>query len=920
MFKLVRPVLSSIMLVILASAFFLFPVKTFAQTSQEVFPVRRNSVFLLDVSTSMDGRVDLAKLIALGNPPHRKHDRYADWFYVEDRDVIDDAITAVINEIDKFVYGSITLIVFQGARFAEVGNFPVTRLDIDIASRTDPKKERFRRFLLGGEDPGDPKLWGKDWKGVKAAVNGMKKGTGTAICTAMEEACEILIDCLREVEKVSLYQMPPWGYSQDIILVTDGEDNQGPPGCFTRIARKMDQLYQELGPKFLVKRLYWGVECPQDRIAEVLSEEYYRCVPLKGNSFRVLLSDLALAPPYNPALDPFCDFSEFYIDLTSEHFKETIPCGVIKLTPGGDFMLQVYGTELGRPSDGSKLLREEPLRENGVRVDVSSLLEPTDRCLKLELLEGPVAPGKHSVPFRLWIDGEALRRMYDRLIEDLHSQYADQEVQIQRAQVVGGFFLEHVLQEEVSEGPQFIVDFQRDWIPVWFPFLPPEVSVSVVRDPVAAHQAIITFTQNEATRTLARAREGSVCLKISYDLTNGTVEGLESEGRTCLPENVDRKEHTFAIARDEGNRSARVVRLAVTTPEIGIDLRGDLHPELNVYDISVTKALFEIDTWKKVHESSVSSDPRAGLMTVRLSCPLNVNAGFEGELEVKLVSYAGLPTGVYGQIPEGEDRVSCPVDQNRIQRIPLEVIYEDYEALSRLNDSEKELALEFLPSIDDPMVYATLPPAPVLIDLVYKEQRIVVEAEQTAVGPVTPGTEVATVTVKCSSGTAKENRKVNLFVDPDLFLLQDLTGRTGAYTITASEKGTTYRILLSRNVWDDPVKAGKHRAELQITPLNLENIIYEGPTEEERRLDIEIAEPPPPPSRVAYAFFILTILFLGLLVSWIIAILVYAYLIAVQGLQETIYRLWEDYRWIVFVGAGFLGLLLLFGVLYAVFA
>lgn len=906
--------------IVLAFAFLLSPSSALSQTSEEVLPVRRDSVFLLDVSTSMDGRVNLAKLIALDNPPHWKHDRYADYFYVEERDVLSKAVDMIINEIDKFVCGHITLLVFQGGRFAEVGAFPVTKLNVDVANRIDAKKERLRCFLLGGEDPGDPKLWGSDWRGVEEAVNRMERGTGTAICSAMEQAAEILSESLREVlEESGLHRMPPWGYSQDIVLVTDGEDNQGLPGCFTQIAKEMEQLHRELGPKFLVKRLYWGVDCPQDRIAEVLSDEYYRCVPIKGKSLRVLLSDVALAPPYNPALDPFYDFSEFYVHLVSEHYKQTIPCGAIKFSPGKEFMLQVYGTGIEDLAREAKLLREEPLRENGVRIDVSSLLSPTDRRLEMNLLEGPVTPGKYDVPFRLWIDGEALRRMYDRLIEDLYLEYSDQGLQIQHAQVVGEFLLEHVATEEPSKEPSLVVDFQRDWIPVWFPFLPPEVLVSVTRNPVSTDQAIITLKPNEATCTVAQSRESGVCLEISYKATEGGVEGLKPGESTCLFGNTHRKKHTFVIARDEGNLFVRTVPLSVVTSETEIELKGDLHPELKVYDVSLSKAFLEIDVWRKIHEGDVSMDPHTGLRTIRLLCPLGLNAGFRGELEAKLAT-SELPSGVHVQIPEGEGRIGCPIDQNTLCTIPLEVLYIDNEDLALLNDSKNELVLEFLPSIDDPMIYATLPPAPVPIDLVYKEQRLVVDVKQSTAGPLTPGMEVATVTAKCCPGTTKENQKLNLHVDPDLFLLQDLTGTTGAYTIIASQKGTTYRILLSRNVWDDPVKTGKHRAELRIIPMNLENITYEGPTEEKRSLDIEIAEPPPPPSRVAYAFFILTMLFLGLLVSWVIAILVYAYLVAVQGLQETIYRLWEDYRWIVFVGAGFLGLLLVFGVLYVVTA
>lgn len=875
-------------------------------TSQEILPIQRDTVILLDVSTSMDGRVSREKLQRLGNPPHQRHPIYDEYFYIEKRDVLGKAIESVCDEIDKFTYGRLTLIVFQGESFARTSVVPVLRLDADIEDKDDPKKERIRRLLLGGEDPSDKPLWNNDWPGIETAINTMRVGTGTAICSAMEAAVQILSARLEAVRSQNQTLDLPWGYSQDIILITDGEQNQGPEGCFEAISQEMEQLHIMLGPKFFVKRLYWGIQCPDDEIAHALSPEFYTCVPMQGNSARVLLSDVALAPEYNPVDEASLDFSDFYLYLTSEKDDRPLPLGVIRMSIDDFVMEIIYLTQSAAGISELEITRRN-LQESGVRVNIASLSGDREPLPEIEVLRGSTAQGKHRFPFRLVVDRDGLQRLYGEILEDIRYRYPGSDIVVRQAKVMGEISLTHLAREDTMESIlPLTLDLQRDWIPVWFKYEPPEIVVCVKQDSSKPNTAVISLRPNEAAQRIAAITEGGVCVLFKLLGAPAGWSGYPDD-TVCLDVDTQQVDlsYTFSDQIDQKD-----VQLSIHSLNKDVSVSGDTVVGFDLHDLSILPASSTIDLWAARSEAAISQEDtdREELIVY---CNLRIDAEFRGLLNIDADVSPELPQGIDVQLAQ-QRPIQCPIDPGQTYRLPISIRSTDEETLRTLNEIGNELVLSFIPVLNEPFSYSTCEVASVKCDLVYLEQAVRLMIEPADQVLLTPGMTVATLTAKCAATTSKgEARRIRVEVDPQLLEVKGGTQVSdGTYELRAAPRGEEYRLVLSSTAWEENPLGGKFLTQINDAPVAPGSIQYSGLADADRSLSFEIPEKPEP-HVLSIAFFWLGVACGGILITAFLSVVVYAYAIDHGGLRQVLYDIQDVHKWMIYAAGGIGGLLIL---------
>lgn len=878
-------------------------------TSQEILPIQRDTVILLDVSTSMDGRVSREELQRLGNPPHQRHPIYDGYFYIEKRDVLGKAIESVCDEIDKFTYGRLTLIAFQGESFARTSVVPVLRLDADIEDKDDPKKERIRRLLLGGEDPSDKPLWNNDWPGIETAINTMRVGTGTAICSAMEAAVQILSARLEAVRSQNQTLDLPWGYSQDIILITDGEQNQGPEGCFEAISQEMEQLHIMLGPKFFVKRLYWGIQCPDDEIAHALSPEFYTCVPMQGNSARVLLSDVALAPEYNPVDEASLDFSDFYLYLTSEKDDRPLPLGVIRMSIDDFVMEIIYLTQSAAGISELEITRRN-LQESGVRVNIASLSGDREPLPEIEVLRGSTAQGKHRFPFRLVVDRDGLQRLYGEILEDIRYRYPGSDIVVRQAKVMGEISLTHLAREDTMESIlPLTLDLQRDWIPVWFKYEPPEIGIAAEPDRNASNAVIFTIRPNEAARRIAAGLGEGVAITLQ-------LSGVAETEWTGHPGNVVRLDGSlgevsvrYEFADVSGGSSARFAARCAH-PEVA--LVGDTDVEFALVEFSAFRQAAGLDVWpgRMKPDGSFLEDTSA----LTGYCDVRFIAEFAGRIQTDMLVHPDLPAGIEVQLVT-DAPIRCPVDIGRSQRFALSIRAESDAALRMLNQIENEVTLRFSPQLEDPFSYPVVAEAQVPVDLQYLEQYVELRFEPSRDEELRPGMTVGELIAYCAETTDEgEARTIGIRYDPGILEIRNASQTADdACLVTASPRGSgkTYAVVVSSTIWEEHPDGGPIAVTLHDESAKLSGLVYSGLTDADRNLSFKILPKPPVQSVLSIAFFWLGVACGGILITAFLSVVVYAYAIDHGGLRQVLYDIQDVHKWMIYAAGGIGGLLIL---------
>jgi hypothetical protein len=877
-------------------------------SAQETHAIRRDTVILLDVSTSMIGQVAASKIEEIENPPHVRYPNLAGFYYVQSRDVLSRAIDVTLDEINKFMYGQITLILFQGETFASTRTLPVIRLDVSIDGRDDVAKERLRRLLEGGADTDEIPLWNEEWEGIEAAIRAMGKGTGSEIYRELLASLSILETRLEEEQSGALTGVLPWGYSQELILITDGEETKNPLG-FAEIAQRMQQLHQRLGPKFFMKRLFWGVECPNDELARALDSDYYTCIPLQGSTAQVLLSDIALIPTYNPINEASLDFQSFYLYVRTETTDPLIPIGILRIAVG-EFSLEIdYSIQQGDlPRQQRKTSAK--LQESGVRVNIASLVGNQEALPELEMLRGSVPLGKHSFPFRLVVDHDRLQSLYSSTVEALKESYRESNLAVEHAQVVGEFRLEHtMLDDDMSALFPYVIALQRESIPVSFEFQSPEILITAVPSPNSANTVVFTIRPNEAARRIASGLDEGVAIALQL---SGAETG-EWTGHAGNIVRIDGSLGEVTVQHDFTDSSAgSTVQFFARSECAEVELAGNTSTQFKIVDFSASRQARYLDIWPCRIEPDGSLLQDTSALTV--FCDVRFSAEFAGYLHTELHVHANLPEGIDVQLVTTAP-ISCPIENGRSQRFAFSIRAENDAALRALNQSENEITLRFSPQLEDSFSYPSVSVAQIPIDLMYLEQYIELRFEPSNEETLRPGTMVGELTAYCAGTTAEgDTRTISVRYDPatiEIKNAQKTTGDVCLLTASPRDDGRIYAVVVSSNIWEEYPNGGSIETTLRDESAMLPGTIYSGLPEATRNIGFVIPAVPLPPPVLSLVFFWLGAACAGILVLSALLLVVYAYAIDQGGLKQVLLDIQDVNVWMIYASGGVAGLMIL---------
>jgi len=877
-------------------------------SAQETYAIRRDTVILLDVSTSMIGQVAASKIEEIENPPHVRYPNVAGFYYVQSRDVLSRAIDATLDEINKFMYGQITLILFQGEAFASTRTLPVIRLDVLIDGKDDVAKERLRRLLEGGADTDRAPLWNEEWEGIEAAIRAMGKGTGSEIYRELLASLSILETRLDEEQSEALTGVLPWGYSQELILITDGEETKNPLG-FAEIAQRMQQLHQQLGPKFFMKRLFWGVECPNDELARTLDSDYYTCIPLQGSTAQVLLSDIALIPTYNPINEASLDFQSFYLYVRTETTDPLIPIGILRLAVG-EFSLEIdYSIQQGDfPRQQRKTTAK--LQESGVRVNIASLVGNQEALPELEMLHGSVPLGKHSFPFRLVVDHDRLQSLYAGIVEGLKESHQDDDFTIEHAQIMGRLRLEHTfLDDDMSVLFPYVIALQRDWIPVSFEFQPPEISITAAPASNAANTVVFVLRPNEAARRIASGLDEGIAIRLQLS----GVEDGEWTGHAGNIVRIDGSLGEITVRHDFTDSSAgSIVQFLARSESTAVALVGDTSTQFEIVDFSVSRQADDLDLWPERISLDGTLHQNTSAMTIY--CDVRLAAGFDGYVQPSMSVHQSLPQGIDIQL-ETDTPIRCPIEAGETLRFSIVIYAENDSALRALNGLENEITLRFSPRPSDDYAYPVAAETEIPVNLMYLEQYVELRFESSSEEEYRPGTRVGELTAYCAGTTAEgDTRTVSVRYDPatiEIKNAQKTTGDVCLLTASPRDDGRIYAVIVSSNIWEEYPNGGSIETTLHDESAMLPGTIYSGLPEATRNIGFVIPAAPLPPPVLSLVFFWLGAACAGILVLSALLLVVYAYAIDQGGLKQVLLDIQDVNVWMIYASGGVAGLMIL---------
>ncbi len=202
----------------------------------------------------------------------------------------------------------------------------------------------------------------------------------------------------------------------------------------------------------------------------------------------------------------------------------------------------------------------------------------------------------------------------------------------------------------------------------------------------------------------------------------------------------------------------------------------------------------------------------------------------------------------------------------------------------------------------------------ILVDLQYLEQYVELRFQPSREEEFRPGTTVGELTAFCADTTVDgDARTISIRYDPTILDIKNapkIADDVCLLTASSRDAGKTYTVVVASGIWDEYPSGGPVATSIRDELALPSGMIYAGLADVDRNLGFTIPEKPV--LRIlSIAFFWLGAACAGILLLSVLSLIAYSYAIDQGGLRQVLYDIHDVNRWIIYVAAGVVGLMIL---------